>query len=149
MNLMTQLIRLTVPICVWMSAFMHWNHQPNRPPKIRNRPLRAPPWRKSAMSCASSSGRRRARQDKKSRERIRRLERKDFGIRSLSGVKTTAPKGSTKIHPLLHRNLRQRTISNQIPSSPRSQSFRCHTQTHSRQRVCDRLQPLIPCLRFS
>ena len=23
MNLMTQLVRLTVPICVWMSAFMH------------------------------------------------------------------------------------------------------------------------------
>ena len=95
MNLMTQLIRLTVPICVWMSAFMHLESSAKPAAKNQKPALESSSVEKIRHVVCFKFRKTPSPPGLKSRERIRRLE-KISGIRSLEWGKTTAPKGTNK-----------------------------------------------------
>ena len=96
MNLMTQLIRLTVPICVWMSAFMHLESSAKPAPKTK------PDLESSALEkirhvvCFKFKEEADPAKIKKVERAFAALKGKISGIRSLEWGKNNSPEGLNK-----------------------------------------------------
>lgn len=97
MNLMTQLIRLTVPICVWMSAFMHLESSAKPAAKNQKPALESSSVEKIRhVVCFKFKEDAEPARIKKVEREFAALKGKISGIRSLEWGKNNSPEGLNK-----------------------------------------------------
>ena len=97
MNIMTQLIRLTVPICLWMSAFMHLESSAKPAANNQNPALESSSMEKIRhVVCFKFKEDADPAKIKKVEKEFAALKRKISGIRSLEWGKNNSPEGLNK-----------------------------------------------------